>query len=72
MAERNDLRLLGQLPLDLRIRRETDAGRPTVISEPDSTIANMFRDTALAMAAQLALRPRDYKQAFGGIKVEQG
>ena len=28
-------RLLGQLPLDIRIREETDGGRPTVVADPD-------------------------------------
>ena len=69
-AARNNLRLLGQLPLDARIQRETDAGRPTVIAEPDSAVAGTFRDAAMAMAAELAMRPRDYKRAFGGVKVE--
>jgi ATP-binding protein involved in chromosome partitioning len=69
-AARNNLRLLGQLPLDARIQRETDAGNPTVIADPDSPVAVTFRETALAMAAELARRPRDYKRALGGVRIE--
>lgn len=62
--------LLGQLPLNIRIRQETDGGKPTVAAEPDSTLGLAFRDIALHAAALLAERPREYKGAFGGIKVE--
>jgi len=71
VAEQNELPLLGQLPLDIRIREETDAGTPTVVAEPDSPIGLMFRDTALHTAALLAERPRDYKGVFPDIRVEK-
>lgn len=71
-AEEHGMTLLGQLPLDLHIREQTDSGRPTVLSSPDDALGLAFRDVALATAAQLAQRPRDYKGAFGQIKVEQG
>ncbi len=34
MAEQYGVSLLGQLPLDIRIREETDGGRPTVVADP--------------------------------------
>lgn len=70
IAQENDLTLLAKLPLDIRIRKETDAGVPTVVAEPDSSLGLMFRDMALRTVAKLAERPRDYKGAFAGIKVE--
>jgi len=70
VATRNDLRLLGQLPLDLRIREETDAGQPTVAADPSSPVAQSFTEVALALAAQLATRPIDYNHAFGSVKIE--
>ncbi|MBT8422008.1 MAG: Mrp/NBP35 family ATP-binding protein, partial [Gammaproteobacteria bacterium] len=69
-AAEHGIKLLGQIPLALRIREETDAGKPTVLAAPDSPQSLVFRDLALATAAALAQRPRDYKGAFGGIKVE--
>jgi ATP-binding protein involved in chromosome partitioning len=74
VAADNDLELLGQLPLDLRIREETDSGRPTVAAEPDSAVAQAFRNMAVRTAARLAQRPKDYKGAFAGINIttEQG
>jgi len=38
MAEQYAVPLLGQLPLDLRIREDLDHGRPTVVSAPDSEV----------------------------------
>jgi ATP-binding protein involved in chromosome partitioning len=71
-AAEHGMQLLGQIPLDLRIRQETDAGRPTVIAEPESVQAVAFRDAALAAVAALAERPPDRKGAFGPIRVEPG
>src|SRR5690606_6009261 len=36
------LPLLGTLPLDKRVREETDSGEPTVVAEPDSLLAYAF------------------------------
>ena len=70
IAEANGLPLLARLPLDIRIRQETDGGAPTVIAQPDSPLGLAFRDMALHTAARLAKRPRDMKGAFAGIKVQ--
>lgn len=54
MAAQYDARLLGSLPLDIRIREETDSGAPTVAKEPDSEIAKTYRAIARAAAAELS------------------
>ena len=69
-AENNQLKLLGQLPLDISIRESTDAGKPSVIADPESAVSNAFSHMALATAAELARRPRDYSRTFGSVKVE--
>ncbi len=71
IAAANDLPLLARLPLDIRIRQETDGGRPTVAAEPDSPLGLAFRDMALHAAARLAARPRDYKGKMPGVRVEK-
>ncbi len=45
--------LLGELPLDLKIREQADGGRPTVRQEPDSDISRLYRDIARHMVARL-------------------
>jgi ATP-binding protein involved in chromosome partitioning len=58
MSRDFDIPMLGQLPLSLELRESLDRGQPTVISSPDSTLANLFMSFARAVAAQLAQRPR--------------
>ena len=70
MAEQYEVTLLGQLPLDIRIREETDAGRPTVVAEPDSAIGRAYRETARRTAARLSLMAAARK-AFPKIVVEE-
>ena len=49
IAAQYETRLLGQLPLTLSIREQSDSGRPTVISDPDSEAATTFRNMAHAV-----------------------
>ena len=56
IAEQFDIELLGSLPLSSMIREQADQGAPTVISEPESQIAMIYRDMARHMTAKLWLR----------------
>ena len=71
MAVDFDVPLLGQLPLDARIREQTDGGSPSVIADPGSHSAGAFRLAALRMAAELATRDKDYSSKFPNIVVEE-
>lgn len=71
MAEDYDVALLGQLPLDLRIREQTDGGHPSVIAEPDEGPAEAYRMAARNMAARLAMQGKDYSARFPRIVVEE-
>lgn len=70
MAEKNQVELLGSLPLDINIRKLADSGRPTVAAEPDSRAAEMYKAIARKMAAKLALRSRDYSGKFPNIVIQ--
>jgi len=61
MAADYGIPLLGQLPLAMEIRAALDAGRPTVVAEPDGAIARAYREFARHAAARLALQPRNLK-----------
>ncbi|MEZ5541635.1 MAG: iron-sulfur cluster carrier protein ApbC [Pseudomonadota bacterium] len=69
MAEQNDVDFLGALPLDKRIREETDSGKPTVVAEPDSRIAQIYREIARRTAAKLSLKTKDYAARFPQIVI---
>lgn len=62
--------LLGTLPLDLRIREQTDSGNPCVVAEPGEAPAAAYRATARRMAARLAMQGKDYSRRFPNIVVE--
>ena len=71
MAEKYGVALLGQLPLDLSIREQTDSGTPTVVAAPESPQAIAYRNVARNMAAALALQGKDYSRRFPNIVVEE-
>ena len=70
MSEDFDVALLGQLPLDARVRETTDGGNPTVVADPDSPAAAAFVRAARRMTATLAGTGKDYSSVFPKIVVE--
>lgn len=71
LAEECKVALLGQLPLDTRIRAESDAGTPTVVAAPDTPRGRAWVELARQTAGALARRPRDRSGKFPGIAVER-
>ncbi len=57
-AEALETDLIGQVPLDERIRIGSDQGLPVVLSHPDSTAAQQFGKMAAALLARLATSQR--------------
>ncbi len=70
LAKEYGLDLLGSLPLDIKIREETDGGTPTVASHPDSKNAKIYRDLARRVAAKLSLQATDYSHKFPTIVIK--
>ncbi len=62
--------LLGQLPLDIRIRELADAGRPTVVSDPDSRAADTYRRIARRCAVRIADLQKDMSGKIPSIVVQ--
>jgi len=71
MARESGVTLLGSVPLDIRIREEADGGKPTVVAEPESRIAQIYRDIARRVAGRLALQRKDFSAKFPNIVVQQ-
>jgi ATP-binding protein involved in chromosome partitioning len=61
---------LGSLPLTLAIREQTDAGRPSVVAEPNGPVAEMYRAIARKMAIRIADKSRDMTSKFPSIVVQ--
>jgi ATP-binding protein involved in chromosome partitioning len=70
MAEQYGVQLLGELPLDIRIREDADGGAPTVVAEPDSPRALAYFRMARRTAARLSTLNKDYSRMFPKITVE--
>jgi ATP-binding protein involved in chromosome partitioning len=71
LSDQYGVPLLGSLPLDRRIREETDGGKPTVAADPRGPLARAFREVALRAAGELAARAKDYSRLFPSITVEE-
>jgi len=55
-AEQLEIPFLGEVPLDLAIRTQSDLGLPLVISQPDAPSARTLRSIAERVAAQVSIR----------------
>jgi len=61
---------LGGLPLDIRIREQTDSGNPTVVADPDGSIARTYKQIARRIAVKVADMAQDHSAAFPKIVVQ--
>ena len=65
-----EVEVLGHLPLDINIRMQVDSGRPTVVAEPDSRIAEIYRGIARKVAIKIAERAKDMTSKFPNIVIQ--
>jgi len=70
IAEEYGVEYLGELPLDARIRADVDAGRPTVVADPDGPIARIYKEIARRVAARVSTRAKDYSDKFPTIVIQ--
>ncbi|GKS70138.1 ATP-binding protein involved in chromosome partitioning [Nitrosomonas sp. PY1] len=70
MSHDYNVELLGSLPLDIKIREYTDAGKPSVVAEPDGAIAAAYRLIARRIAAKVAEYAEDHSALFAEIIME--
>ena len=71
MAAEYGVDYLGALPLALGIREQADAGRPTVVSDPDSEVAGIYRSVARQVAVRIAQRAKDFSSKFPTITISK-
>ena len=70
LAAEFDLPTLGSLPLAMSIRQQTDAGKPTVISEPDGVAALEYQRIAHQVACRVAALPKDMATKMPDVVVK--
>ena len=71
MSEQYGVDYLGALPLNLSIREQADAGRPSVISEPDGEIAAIYKTVARQLAVKIAAKAKDFSAKFPTISISK-
>jgi len=69
MSDEHEVDFLGSLPLESRIRADVDEGKPTVVSEPEGRVAQIYRDIARRAAAKLSRQGKEYASVFPSISI---
>jgi len=70
-AAEKGLDYLGALPLNLQIRLQADNGKPTVVSDPDSEVAGIYKAVARQVAIKVAAKAKDFSSKFPSIKISK-
>jgi ATP-binding protein involved in chromosome partitioning len=71
MAAEYGVDYLGALPLNLSIREQADAGRPSVVSDPDGEIATIYKTVARQVAIKIAAKAKDFSAKFPTISISK-
>jgi ATP-binding protein involved in chromosome partitioning len=70
MSKDYNVELLGALPLDINIREQADSGKPTVVSDPEGRVAEIYRRIARRVAVKIAEKAQDHSAVFPKIVVQ--
>jgi ATP-binding protein involved in chromosome partitioning len=70
MCKEYEVDFLGSLPLNLSIREQADAGRPTVVADPDGAISAIYKGIARQVAIRVATLSKDMSSKFPNIVVQ--
>ena len=70
MSKDYNVEMLGALPLDINIREQAGAGKPTVVSDPDGRVAQIYKQIARRVAVKIADKAQDHTAAFPKIVVQ--
>jgi ATP-binding protein involved in chromosome partitioning len=71
MAAEYAVDYLGGLPLTMSIRQHADSGRPSVVAEPEGSVAATYKAIARAVAVKIAAQAKDFSAKFPTITVSK-
>jgi len=71
MAAEYGMDYLGALPLAMQIRLQADNGKPTVVSDPGSDVAALYKAVARKVALSIAAKNKDFSSKFPSIKISK-
>jgi ATP-binding protein involved in chromosome partitioning len=70
MAAQYSVDLLAELPLDIHIREQADAGKPTVVADPEGTLTAAYLSLARRTTARLARHAARVAKPMPSIEIE--
>jgi ATP-binding protein involved in chromosome partitioning len=70
MGRDYNVELLGSLPLDVAIREQADSGKPTLVSDPEGRVSQIYKQIARRVAIKIAEKAQDHTAAFPKIVVQ--
>jgi ATP-binding protein involved in chromosome partitioning len=70
MAADYGIEMLGALPLAMSIREQVDGGKPTVVADPDSRVAQTYKTIARRVAVKVAEKAKDHSAKFPTIVIK--
>jgi ATP-binding protein involved in chromosome partitioning len=70
MCTEYNVEFLGGLPLDIRIREQTDSGKPTVVADADGNLAKVYKQIARRVAVKISDMAQDHSAVFPKIVVQ--
>jgi len=71
MAAQYGMDYLGALPLSMQIRVQADGGKPTVVADPDSEVAGLYKAVARKVALAIAAKNKDFSSKFPSITISK-
>jgi ATP-binding protein involved in chromosome partitioning len=71
MAADYGMDYLGALPLNIQIRLQADSGKPTVVADPDSDVAALYKAVARKVAVSIAAKNKDFSSKFPSITISK-
>ena len=69
MCKDYNVEFLGALPLDGAIRADTDAGTPSVVSDPDGRVTAIYKMIARRVAVKIGETSEDHSNKFPNIVI---
>jgi len=70
MGKDYGVEVLGQLPLDIKVREQTDSGKPPVVADPGGRVADIYRTIARRVAVKIAEKHKDMTAKFPNIVIQ--
>jgi ATP-binding protein involved in chromosome partitioning len=71
MCKDYGVNFLGALPLDINIREQVDSGKPTVVSDPEGRVSEIYKAIARRIALKIAEKAQDRSAMFPKIVIQQ-